>query len=424
MLSSRVGDLIDGRYQLLAMLGEGGMGAVFEAEHIGVKRRYALKVLTASHISAEARERFSNEAMAAGRIGHPAIASVFDVGVTVHGAPYLAMELLAGQSLHDALSHGPLDVPQAVAITRQLLSALGAAHRVGIIHRDIKPANLWLCEDGTEQDPKLKVLDFGIAKNSSDANITSTGAVIGTPLYMAPEQALALSDLDARADIWSAGAVLFEMLTGRPVHVAPSVTAALVKTVTEPAPRVTELRPDVPEALADVVAKALHIERNERYASTDDMAAALGEMATPAMTVPPKAQVPARRLLLPLVGVAAGALVVVLLVRATSPATPVAAGVSSSGPFASVPSPVASLVAQPSAALAAAGQPSFATSVPAPTTPRALAPSSRSAARSAAPAALPPATPSVSPTVVPACPVGQVWQVDHCERPLATKAPF
>jgi serine/threonine-protein kinase len=356
--------------------------------------------------------------MAAGRIGHPAIAEVFDVGVTVHGAPYLTMELLRGQSLHDALAAGPLAVPSAIAITRQLLSALGAAHKAGIVHRDVKPANLWLCDEGTEDTPILKVLDFGIAKNNASASVTSTGAVIGTPLYMAPEQALAVPDLDARADLWSAGAVLFEMLTGRPVHVAPSLTAQMVKTVTEPAPRVTEFRPDAATALADVVAKALLIEREQRYATAEEMDAALATLdVARALTAPPKPAPPARRVLLPLLAVAAGASVVVVLVRATSPLpTREASEISSASrvlPSASTSAaPPTALAPQASSSVRAPAQSAESASV------RATAPHRSTAALGAR------VVDAATPIAVPSCPVGLVWQQDHCERPLATKAPF
>ncbi|MBK6696647.1 MAG: serine/threonine protein kinase [Myxococcales bacterium] len=292
--SARIGSVVAGKYRLERLLGTGGMGAVYEAVHTGVQRRFAVKVMTADPArSPDAVRRFTQEAQAAGLIGHPHIVEVFDLGQSDDGTLYMVMELLRGETLHAAMRGGPLAEADAVAIALELLRALGAAHRAGIVHRDIKPQNLFLVERA-EGGKSLKVLDFGIAKfhEVAESAVTRSGSIVGTPLYMAPEQVLSDRDIDGRADVWAAGATLFEMLTGRPVHLAPHAAAAAVRIVTEPAARVRTLRPQVNEALDEVVARALTIERDDRYASAELMIEALEAVrdALPTSLEPPMVQ--------------------------------------------------------------------------------------------------------------------------------------
>jgi serine/threonine-protein kinase len=278
--ASRIGTVVAGKYRIERLLGAGGMGAVFEAVHTGVQRRFAVKVMTADPTrSPEAVRRFTQEAQAAGLIGHPHIVEVFDLGEAEDGTLYMVMELLRGETLHAVLRRGPLPQSDAVTIALELLRALDAAHRAGIVHRDVKPQNLFLAERATG-GIALKVLDFGIAKfhETENSTITRSGSIVGTPLYMAPEQVLSDREIDGRADVWAAGASLFEMLTGRPVHLAPHAAAAAVRIVTEPAPRVRTLRSDVSEELEAIVARALTIAREQRYESAGAMIAALEDL--------------------------------------------------------------------------------------------------------------------------------------------------
>ena len=284
--AARIGTVVAGKYRLERLLGAGGMGAVYEAVHAAVQRRFAVKIMTADPTrSPEAVRRFTQEAQAAGLIGHPNIVEVFDLGEGEDGTLYMVMELLSGATLHEVLRDGPLAEADAVAIAVELLRALDAAHKAGVVHRDVKPQNLFLAERASGDGATLKVLDFGIAKfHEPDAStITRSGAIVGTPLYMAPEQVLSDRELDGRVDVWAAGATLFEMLAGRPVHLAPHAAAAAVRIVTEPAPRIASVRGDVRPELDAIVARALSISREDRYATAGEMADAL-EAITPSLS--------------------------------------------------------------------------------------------------------------------------------------------
>ncbi|MCA9587819.1 MAG: serine/threonine protein kinase, partial [Myxococcales bacterium] len=213
---SRLGSVVGGKYRLDAELGRGGMGAVYLGHHERVAKDFAVKILHPDLAkNKEASARFFKEAQAAGRIGHPAILEVYDVGELDDGAPYMVMELLHGMALSTALRRGRFEIDQAIWVALAVLEALDAAHRAGVIHRDVKPQNIFLTKDADDVRA-VKLLDFGIAKfQTSDASaLTHTGKIIGSPLYMAPEQARAEVAVDARADVWSVGATLFEMLTG------------------------------------------------------------------------------------------------------------------------------------------------------------------------------------------------------------------
>lgn len=274
---SRIGAVVGGKYRLEKVLGRGGMGAVYEAVHTGVQKRFAIKVLSAAAFRDEGcRVRFTKEAQAAAKMEHPNIVAVFDVGETDDSAPFMVMELLRGRSLFDALAGGPFPAGLAVRVAREILSALECAHQAGIVHRDIKPANIFLV-DGPEGATHVKVLDFGVAKFAEvdEVSLTQSGAIVGTPLYMAPEQFLAVREIDGRADVWAVGATLFQMLTDRPVHLTTSATAVAAKVVSEPAPRVQSIRPEIDDDLDAIVARALAIQRDDRFATAAEMMDAL-----------------------------------------------------------------------------------------------------------------------------------------------------
>lgn len=264
------------KYRILRMIGKGGMGAIFEAEHIVLRRRVAIKVLHPKY-SRESRvvERFLREAQAASAISHPHIIEVLDVGQTPDGALFMVMELLSGCSLSTLMKRiSKIPVQQTVAIVLQLLSGLQAAHAKGIVHRDLKPDNIFLVKDMMGE--RVKLLDFGISKvldaDPDKASLTKTGTIPGTVLFMAPEQARGDKDIDHRVDIWATGVILYTMLSGNLPFVADSYHAILFKIVSDPVPPLQQHVPELPSALLAVVEKTLEKDRNLRYSSASVLA--------------------------------------------------------------------------------------------------------------------------------------------------------
>jgi serine/threonine-protein kinase len=237
------GDVVAGKYELVRVIGRGGMGSVFEARHVALGRPLAIKFLRPDVADErDVIERFFREARVASALAHPRIVDVFDVGWTDDGLlPWFAMELLEGRSLAEEMSTTrQLPAVRATSIASQVLDALEAAHARGIIHRDLKPENVFLIRHGIEDE--VKVLDFGISKVMAK-RITVTGVVLGTPAYMSPEQARGARDIDHRADIYSAGAILFEMLAGRAPYEGANYHAILLAIMTEERPTLQSLRP-------------------------------------------------------------------------------------------------------------------------------------------------------------------------------------
>jgi eukaryotic-like serine/threonine-protein kinase len=289
--SGLVGTYLDGRYLVKKLIGEGGMGLVYEAEHVEIGRRVAVKVLHAVYTrQAEVVARFRAEARAATRIGNPHIIEVFDSGTTVDGAVYFVMEFLEGLTLSDAIAvAGTLPAARTVAIGRQICQALAAAHKANIVHRDMKPENVFLIERHERED-FVKVLDFGIAKTLDQTGrvgrLTNPGMAMGTPEYMAPEQA-AGQPTDFRADIYAVGAILYECLTGRPPHEGANIMEVLSRKATQVPVRVAQLRPDAPPELEQLVMRMIAMQPDQRPASMDVLAQELGRMAgLPAVSAP------------------------------------------------------------------------------------------------------------------------------------------
>jgi serine/threonine-protein kinase len=275
------GQLIDEKYQIVRILGEGGMGAVYEARHGGTGRRVAVKVIVGEHQGNEAIvARFQREARAAGSIETQHIAQVLDTGTDrATGHPYMVMEFLSGEDVQQCLKRvGPLEPTTALRIISQACIGLGKAHDAGVVHRDIKPANLYL---STQEDGAVvvKLLDFGIAKvkvehsmSSEDAKLTQTGSLLGSPMYMSPEQALGGKVTDARTDVWSLGIVLYEVLTGTTPSANCEGFGELIMSIcSTPAPPVQDRAPWVSPELARIVHRALEIPVDKRYASIADM---------------------------------------------------------------------------------------------------------------------------------------------------------
>lgn len=271
-----IGRLLSGKYRLLRVLGEGGMGAVYEAEHTLIGRRFAVKVMHSLFTSIpDSVERFLREARAAGSIGHPNIIEVQDVGEEEDGTVYIVMELLTGETLEDVLNReGTVRPEQAIAIILQVLSALHAAHKKGILHRDLKPDNIFLAIDARGRE-EVKLFDFGVAKfqNLADDSLglTKTGTVLGTPYYLAPEQAKGGKNIDEGIDIWSVGVVLYEMLTGQLPFEGDNYNEVLGKILLEEHEPIRSIVPEVPQALAAIAEKALAKDPKERYRAVSEM---------------------------------------------------------------------------------------------------------------------------------------------------------
>ena len=274
-----IGDILGGKFRLSRLLGQGGMGAVYEASHVVLGKVFAIKLLHSRYVmNPEVFARFQLEAQAAASIGHRGIVDVYDIGQTDDGVPYLVMELLHGESLAELLDRErQLDVTVAVEITAQVLTALVAVHGKQIVHRDLKPENVFLAEDD-DLTWRAKILDFGISKVAQpDAiQLTATGSVLGTAHYMSPEHARGAKDVDRRADIWAAGAILYRALTGRHPFEGDSYNEVLAKILTEPVTPPRSARPEIPGDLEKVVLKAMAKDRDERYASATDLLDELG----------------------------------------------------------------------------------------------------------------------------------------------------
>lgn len=269
-----------GKYDLVSPLGQGGMGVVWRARQVDLGRDVAIKImLSGEHASEEMLERFRREARLAAKLQDPGIVHVFDYG-NEGRLHYFVMELVEGQSLKELIAKGPLPVDRAVRIAADAAKALGAAHDAGVVHRDVKPGNLLIDTKG-----RVRVADFGLAKDLSDASLTATGTVVGTPSYMAPEQAAGeISRISPRTDVYALGAVLYEMLTGRPPFTGTAL--AVLRQIDSQAPTpLSKLNPAVPSAVEAVVMRALEKEPEPRFANGKELAMALENPSSMAPTM-------------------------------------------------------------------------------------------------------------------------------------------
>jgi eukaryotic-like serine/threonine-protein kinase len=261
-----------GHYEVLQVLGKGGFGIVFRAFDEVLQRVVALKVMAPQlAATSPARKRFLREARSSAQVRHENVVQVYEVAE--QPLPYLAMEFIPGETLQQRLDRvGPLDVPEVLRVGRQIAEGLAAAHATGLIHRDIKPGNALL--EGGQQ--RVKITDFGLARTADDASISQSGIIAGTPMYMAPEQALGQT-LDQRADLFSLGSVLYQMVAGRPPFRANSAVAVL-KRVAEDRPRaIREIIPEAPQWLCDIIAKLHAKDPDDRYQSAREVADVLAD---------------------------------------------------------------------------------------------------------------------------------------------------
>ena len=272
--------LVGGKYQLVKLIGRGGMGSVWEARHCNLGTPVAIKFIEAEYAnSAEARSRFDKEAKAAATIQSKHAIQIHDNGVTEEGKPYIVMELLQGEPLDKRIDRlGQLTLQDTARILQQVSRGLSKAHERGIIHLDLKPENVFIVHNNDDDDEVAKVLDFGIAKIQSSphspgiTSSTKTGAVLGTPFYMSPEQARGLRNVDHRTDVWSLGVIAFKCVTGKLPFDGESVGDLLVKICTAPIPLPSHSVPGLPQAFDSWFLRALEREPDRRFANVTELA--------------------------------------------------------------------------------------------------------------------------------------------------------
>ena len=283
----REGEILSGRYRIERVLGVGGMGIVVAAMHLQLEQRVALKfLLPQALVHPDIVERFAREARAAVRIQSEHVARVMDVGALEDGSPFMVIEYLEGRDLAAVIrSRGPLPIDGAVDYVLQACEAIAEAHRLGIVHRDLKPSNLFLVEGRGVGAGIVKVLDFGISKTtplggaSLEAGMTQSASILGSPLYMSPEQMDSARDVDARTDIWAMGAILYELLTGTTPFVADSIPQLCMAIAQRSPQPLRASRPDVPAGLERAILCCLEKDKTKRFASIHELAIALSKFA-------------------------------------------------------------------------------------------------------------------------------------------------
>ncbi len=274
-----IGQVLAGKYKVEDVLGVGGMGIVVAARHMQLEQRVALKFLRPEAMqSKEAVERFQREARSAVRLRSEHVAKVTDVGTLDTGAPYMVMEFLEGADLSRVVqATGSITIEESVHFVLQACEAIAEAHSLGIIHRDLKPQNLFVTRR-VDGKPLIKVLDFGISKTidtPAGLSLTRTSSIMGSPLYMSPEQMRSSKNVDQRSDIWGLGVILYELLTGRVPFEAEAIPELCLKVVQDPVEPPKKLRPEVSEGLSAIVVKCLEKEPNHRFANVAELATAL-----------------------------------------------------------------------------------------------------------------------------------------------------
>lgn len=278
------GDVVAGKYRVERVLGIGGMGVVMAARHTTLDQSVAIKCLVPRHGAdlADATERFQREARAAARIESDHVCRVFDTGTLPNGLPFMVMEYLEGHDLDVELeTRGRLAVGDAVDTVLQALEAIASAHEIGIVHRDLKPSNIFLALR-PDRSRRVKLLDFGISKTLADTNITQTNGIVGTPAYMSPEQAKNSRKTDLRTDIWSVGAILYELLCGQTPYTGETSGEVLAALLGEEPRPLHELAPHLPAPLCAIVHRCLSRDRERRFQSAGELSRALSPYAATA----------------------------------------------------------------------------------------------------------------------------------------------
>ncbi len=287
------GQIIEGKYRIVRLIGEGGMGSVYEGENTFIKRRIAIKVLHAHSVSEETVRRFEREAQAAGCIGSDHILEVLDLGSLANGDRFMVMEYLDGETLGARMSRGRINPHDVLVIARQVLVGLRAAHLANIVHRDLKPDNIFILREKAGRADFAKIIDFGISKFNAlggDMSMTRTGAVMGTPYYMSPEQAQGTQTIDGRSDVYSLGVILYEALAGSVPFDGDTFNELMFKIVLSNPRPLAQVAPSLDPRLISLVERAMARDITLRFQSADDMIRALdgyfgGESAEPPPTV-------------------------------------------------------------------------------------------------------------------------------------------
>jgi eukaryotic-like serine/threonine-protein kinase len=273
----QAGQILAEKYRIVRLLGQGGMGAVYEGENTRIRRRVAIKTLHASVASrADVVQRFEREAQAAGRIGSDHIVEVLDLGDLPDGTRFMVMEFLEGVTLGERIvKRGRIPPRELVPILVEMLEGLSAAHAAGIIHRDLKPANVFLLTQKGGQSDFVKILDFGVSKfsalNAEEMSMTRTGAVVGTPYYMSPEQAKGARTLDARSDLYAVGVILYEAITGQVPFNAETFNELIFKIALESPPPPEQFVPNLDPAFSAIVRRAMARDVDERFQTADEL---------------------------------------------------------------------------------------------------------------------------------------------------------
>jgi eukaryotic-like serine/threonine-protein kinase len=278
-----IGDVLAGKYRIEDVLGEGGMGAVFRAVHVGLDQKVAVKSLLPQMARSEEHvARFTQEAKTLAKLQSEHVARVFDVGTHENGLPYMVLEYLEGCDLGALVDkRGPLPLDEAADLAIQVCAGLADVHAAGIIHRDLKPSNVYVVPKGDGQSV-VKLLDFGISKFQGAA-MTRTTAIMGSPGYMSPEQMRSTKDVDERADIWALGAILYELLTKRPAFVAENAPMLCLKIASDEPDPPSSARKDLPPGMEEIVLTCLHKDPERRYANVAEVAHALGPFTSKRM---------------------------------------------------------------------------------------------------------------------------------------------
>ena len=294
-MSLEVGQLIEGKYRIIELIGEGGMGAVYLGENVRIQRKVAIKVLHGAYSSnVEVAQRFEREAQAAGRIGNDHILEVLDLGELPGGDRFMVMEHLDGETFaHRIKRQGRMSPHQIAPLAQQMLAGLAAAHVAGIVHRDLKPENIFILKEKAGKKDYVKIIDFGISKfqplGGDAMKMTRTGVVMGTPYYMAPEQASGSRDADARSDLYAVGVMLYEAVTGRVPFDAPTFNQLMFQIVLSEPPPPQAAVPDLDPAFASIVSKGLARDVNHRFQSAVEFGSAIDAWVQTgaAVAVPP-----------------------------------------------------------------------------------------------------------------------------------------